>query len=216
MTFSGLPDEAFWFYEGLEADNSRGYWQAHRDTYDQHVRAPVQALCDALEGEFGPAHLFRPHRDVRFSRDKSPYKTHQGAFVAVEDGIGYYLQVAADGLLVAAGFRSHAPDQVERYRAAVDDETAGRRLEEIVDALVSAGFETGGDRLATRPRGTPPDHPRLDLLRHRSLTASRHWPPEPWVHTTAVLDRVRDAWHETAPLVDWVATHVGPTRAPQR
>ena len=87
MTFTGFPDEGLLFYEGLEADNSKTYWTRSKDTYDSCVRAPMQALVDALAAEFGTAKLFRPYRDVRFSNDKTPYKTHQGA-VANPDGRG--------------------------------------------------------------------------------------------------------------------------------
>ena len=95
----GFPDEAFDFYEGLQADNSKAYWTAHRETYETAVRAPLVALLAALEDEFGAGHVFRPYRDVRFSKDKTPYKDHQGAFAEVGDAVGYYVQISADGLL---------------------------------------------------------------------------------------------------------------------
>jgi uncharacterized protein (TIGR02453 family) len=213
MTFTGFPDAAITFYEGLEADNSKAFWQAHKSDYEQHVRTPMVELLDALEPEFGPAHMFRPYRDVRFSADKSPYKTYQGGFAAREEGIGLYVQISADGLLAAGGFHSHAPDQVERYRAAVDAAGTGSRLVSIVAELRAGGFEIDGDQLKTRPRGYPPDHPRLDLLRYRSLTADRLWAPEPWLHTPQALDRVRDTWRALMPLCAWVSEHVGPSVA---
>ena len=84
MTFSGFPDEGLVFYEGLEADNSKSYWTEHRQAYDEHVRQPMQELADELAPEFGTPKLFRPYRDVRFSHDKTPYKTHQGAVLHLE------------------------------------------------------------------------------------------------------------------------------------
>ncbi len=78
MAFSGFADEAFTFYEGLLADNSKPYWTSHKEIYERHVRAPLTELCAELEEEFGAVKLFRPYRDVRFSKDKTPYKTHQG------------------------------------------------------------------------------------------------------------------------------------------
>ena len=84
MRFGGFPAAAFDFYTGLRADNSRSYWAAHRDVYEDSVRAPLAALLDDLAGEFGgQVSLFRPFRDVRFARDKSPYKTHQGGFIEI-------------------------------------------------------------------------------------------------------------------------------------
>ncbi len=105
MSFEGFPDEGLVFYEGLEADNSKTYWTRHRHTYDDAVRAPMQALLDELADEFGSPKLFRPYRDVRFSNDKTPYKTHQGAVVNPEGrGAGaWYVQVSA-GFFESAGW----------------------------------------------------------------------------------------------------------------
>jgi uncharacterized protein (DUF2461 family) len=79
VTFRGFPEEALIFFEGLEADNSKPYWTDHKDSYDEHVRAPVLALLAELEDEFGAGKIFRPYRDVRFSKDKTPYKTNVAA-----------------------------------------------------------------------------------------------------------------------------------------
>ncbi|WP_214323292.1 DUF2461 domain-containing protein [Nonomuraea sediminis] len=216
MGFTGFPDEAFVFYEGLEADNSKTYFTRHKHFYDDAVRAPMIALTDALAGEFGEAQLFRPYRDVRFSKDKSPYKTHQGAFVDLTPGIGLYVQLDASGLYTAGGVYTQASDQVARYRAAVDEDISGKPLEKIVDELRAAGYTIDGDRLKTRPRGIPEDHPRLDLLRHRSLYAGRRFDPEPWIHTPEVLTRVRETWHAYAPLLTWLTTHVRSSDHPHR
>jgi uncharacterized protein (TIGR02453 family) len=209
MAFTGFPAEAFEFYEGLEADNSKAYWTAHRELYDTCVREPMAALLAALEAEFGPGHLFRPYRDVRFSRDKSPYKTAQAALVPVEEGIGYYLQLDARGVYVGGGFHHHGPDQVERYRAAVDSDASGKQLQTIVADVTAAGFEVGGERLKTRPRGYDPDHPRLDLLRHKSLTAGRAIGTEPWLGTPEAADRIAAQWRMLTPLLEWIRTYVG-------
>src|SRR3712207_5449200 len=126
MRFEGFPDEGLVFYEGLEADNSKTYWTRNRAAYDGCVRAPMQALLDELAGEFGAPKLFRPYRDVRFSNDKTPYKTHQGAVVNPEGrGAGaWYVQVSADGLMVAGGGWRPESDPVARYR--VPSPTTGR------------------------------------------------------------------------------------------
>jgi uncharacterized protein (TIGR02453 family) len=212
MAFDGFPEEALDFYEGLEADNSRTYWQQHKTDYETAVRAPMQALLAELEPEFGSGKIFRPNRDVRFAADKSPYKTHCGAVLSEQKGhAGGYVQLSAAGLLVAGGYYGTEPDQVERYRRAVAGDVPGRRLERIVADLVAAGYELGGNRLKTTPRGYPKDHPRTELLRHRSLYARRAWKPEPWLHTAAVLGAVRDAWRAFEPLNDWLADQVGPS-----
>ncbi|WP_336206058.1 DUF2461 domain-containing protein [Nonomuraea sp. LPB2021202275-12-8] len=216
MGFSGFPDEAFVFYEGLEADNSKTYFARHKHLYEDAVRAPMLALTEELAGEFGQAQLFRPYRDVRFAKDKSPYKTHQGAFIDLMPGIGFYVEISAAGLFMAGGVYTQAADQVARYREAVDEDLSGKPLETIVATLRAAGYELGGDRLKTRPRGTPDDHPRLDLLRHRSLYAGSRHEPEPWVHTPEVAERVRDTWRDFGPLVEWLCAHVRGSELPRR
>ena len=213
MAFEGFPAEAFSFYERLEADNSRSFWNAHKGEYQRYVRDPMLALADALEEEFGQAQIFRPHRDTRFSADKSPYKTHQGMFVPQVPGTGFYVQLSADGMHASGGFHSHGSDQVERYRQAVDAEGTGSALADIVATLGQAGLAIGGDRLKTRPRGVAADHPRLELLRHRSLTASRDWPAGPALSGSSALALVRRTWQELVPLCDWLGEHVGASQA---
>lgn len=216
MTFSGFPDEALVFYEGLEADNSKTFWTQHRASYDARVRAPLQALADELAPEFGTPKLFRPYRDVRFSTDKTPYKTHQGA-VLHPDGAGLgsvYVQVSADGLRVAGGCWRLQPDQVERYRRAVGDDVQGARLVDVVRRLRDAGYEVEGDQLIRTPRGWPADHPRIELLRHKSLHGAQQWTPADWLHSRAALGRVREAWRAFSPLNRWLDENIGATSTP--
>ncbi|TQC51180.1 DUF2461 domain-containing protein [Rhodococcus sp. WS4] len=207
--FTGIPTAALDFYEDLEADNSKSFWNAHKAVYDYSVRAPMTALLAELEPEFGAGKVFRPYRDVRFSKDKTPYKTHQGGFVETRPGVGYYVQIDAAGLFVAGGFYSHTPLQVGRFRDAVDDERRGRELVKLVKKVRSAGFEIGGDTLKTRPRGLAEDHPRLDLMRHKSLTASRTYLSPDWIETPRAADEVRTAWRSMRPLVEWLTTVIG-------
>ncbi|SDY72933.1 TIGR02453 family protein [Modestobacter sp. DSM 44400] len=216
MTFQGFPDDGLVFYEGLEADNSRTYWAEHRGRYDDAVRAPLQALVAELEPEFGTAKVFRPYRDVRFAKDKTPYKTHQGAVLHPEGaGAGsLYVQVSADGLQVSGGCWRLQPDQVERYRRAVGDDLQGPQLAAEVGRLRDRGWNIEGDLLVRAPRGWPADHERIDLLRHNALHASRTWTPTDWLHERAALDRVRDAWRDLRTLNRWLADNVGATTAP--
>lgn len=207
--FEGFPPEAIAFYQELELNNSRDWWAAHDTVYAEAVRGPMQALLATLEQEFGAAKVFRPHRDVRFSADRSPYKTHQGGYVPTVDAAGFYVQIGPDGLMAGAGMYRMMPDQLARYRGAVDAPRSGQELETVVDALRRNGFEIDGDRLATKPRGTAADHPRLDLLRHRSLVAARHHGEPGWLATAAAADHVREDWRRLRPLVHWLGANVG-------
>jgi uncharacterized protein (TIGR02453 family) len=207
MRFRGFPAQAFEFYARLGADNSRQYWTANRDIYETCVRGPLQALLDDIATEFcsGPVSVFRPNRDVRFSADKSPYKTHQGGFAQVADGVGYHLQLDAEGLLVSAGFHAHAASQTARFRAAVTDAGSGKRLATIAARLAAQGFTLEGEQVSTRPRGVPADHPRLDLVRRKWLTAQRRHPRSDELARPAAEEIVREDWTSLAPLVTWVA-----------
>ena len=160
--FAGFPSWGVTFYQDLEEDNTKEFWAAHKGQWERDVRGPMVALAEALEDEFGPAKLFRPNRDIRFSHDKSPYKTHQGAFVGVRTGVGYYVQVSGAGLAAGGGFRSHSPAETARFRAAIDAPASGARLEQVARDLETDGFSLEGDTLKTRPKGFDADHPRLD------------------------------------------------------
>ncbi|CAO5228645.1 DUF2461 domain-containing protein [Frankia sp. AgKG'84/4] len=209
--FAGFPTAALIFYDGLEADNSKAYWTDHRDQYEKAVRGPMTALLAELEPEFGESHLFRPHRDVRFAKDKSPYKTAIGAYLTG----GGYVEVSARGLMVASGYWQTAADQVERLRAAVADDVTGPKLESVVAGLRADGYEISGNRLKTRPRGYDADHPRIDLLRHRTLTVHREFGEPPWLTEPECAQQVAGAWRRMRVLRDWLDRHVGPTRLPQ-
>lgn len=210
MTFTGFGEYAVEFFDGLEADNSKAYWTDQRGVYESDVRAPMQALLAALEPEFGTGKIFRPYRDVRFSADKTPYKTHCGAIAGA-----FYVQVGADGLMAAGGYYQMAPDQVARFRTAVDDDRRGTDLEKRL-AAVGDDVVVRGEKLRTRPRGVDPEHPRLDLLRHKSLFGSRTWPPDDTLHEAGALDRVVATWRALTPLTEWLADHVGPSERPRR
>ncbi|MGY1814723.1 DUF2461 domain-containing protein [Blastococcus sp. SYSU D00820] len=219
MTFTGFPDEGLVFFEGLEADNSKTYWIQHKPVYESGVRAPLLALLEEVAPAFGTAKVFRPYRDVRFSHDKTPYKTHQGAVVHAEGaGAGaWYVEISADGLFVAGGSWRLESDQVARYRRAVADDVQGQRLAAETARLTDAGWEIGGNRLTRVPSGFPADGPRADLLRHRSLTAGRRFEPGEWLHERTALDRVRRSWEELRGLNAWLADNVGATtKEPRR
>jgi uncharacterized protein (TIGR02453 family) len=214
VSFRGWPPEAITFYEGLEADNSKAYWAAHKATYEEDVRAPLQALADEVRGEVGELRIFRPYRDVRFSKDKAPYKTGAAAAGELEGGSLVYVMLSAAGLFVASGHYRPAADQLERFRAAVADDRAGSALEATVAGLRKAGYEIGGQALKVAPRGFPRDHPRVELLRHKGVTAGRTFAPAKWLGTAKAKDRVLDTWRGAAPLHEWLDRHVGPSTLP--
>lgn len=209
MAFSGWSQRAVEFFDGLEADNSKAYWLAHKDVYTECVRAPMEALLAELEPEFGGPKIFRPYRDVRFSADKTPYKTAIGATLAG----GGYVHFAADGLAAGCGMYHLSPDQLDRYRRAVAAEPSGEKLTGFVADVARQGIDVHGpDALKTAPRGYPKDHPRIELLRYKGLITWQEWPPADWLDTPRAIDRVVSFLHASAPLQGWLDQHVGPAQ----
>jgi uncharacterized protein (TIGR02453 family) len=206
VAFTGIPIAALDFYEDLEADNTKSFWTAHKHVYDESVRAPIEALAAELEKDYGPAKLFRPYRDVRFAKDKTPYKTHQGAWFGESS---LYLHVSASGLRVAGGYWETSSDQVQRLRRAVADDVAGPALARVLAAARRKGLEINGEQLTRVPAGYDKDHPRADLLRYKTLTAGRDLGCPDWLATPRAKTEIVKAWRAISPLVGWLDTHVG-------
>jgi uncharacterized protein (TIGR02453 family) len=205
MTFSGWPEEALDFYDGLAVDNSKSYWTEHKATYEQKILHPMTELTEELAAEFGEPKIFRPYRDVRFSADKSPYKTHIGAVIG---GTGY-VQLSAEGLGAGAGMWQMEPGPLERYRAAVASDGPGADLEQVIARIEKADLTVHGhSALKSAPRGYPADHPRIALLRYKGLTAWKQWPVEPWLETAAAKDHLISFFRTVQPLCSWLTTHV--------
>ncbi len=216
-SFRGFGPRAVSFWRELEDDNSKAFFDANRAVYEDDVREPMERLLAEVAEEFGvDGKVFRPNRDIRFSRDKSPYKVHCGAVVGDSDTDSspvYYTQVSGDGLLAASGYHRLSRDQVQRFYAAIDDDHTGPELEALVAAARDDGMAVGGSELTTSPRGYPNDHPRVELLRHKGLTVSRSWPEYQWLQTREALRRVTGLWRDAAPINDWLVTNVGAQRA---
>ncbi|MFY9929684.1 MAG: DUF2461 domain-containing protein [Streptosporangiaceae bacterium] len=205
MAFSGWPEEAMDFFDGLAADNTKTYWTEHKAVYTGKVLAPMAELTEDLAPEFGEPKIFRPYRDIRFSKDKTPYKTHIGAVI----GDSGYVQLSVEGLGAGAGIWEMSREELARYREAVASDRLGTELEQIVAGLEQAGITVHGHGvLKSAPRGYPPDHPRITLLRYKGLTAWRQWPPAPWLETTSARDRLVSFYRTARPLCSWLADNV--------
>ena len=216
--FRGFPPDALDFFVELEGHNERAWWQANKPRFDTSVGEPMRALLDVLEPEFGVFKVFRMNRDVRFSADKSPYKTAHAAMTESDGGAANYVQVSATGLMVGAGIYHMAGDQLDRYRAAVGDERTGVEVEAAIAAARNARLDIAGiePALATAPRGWPRDHPRIGLLRMKGLITVRDFGAPAWVHTRRAANEVAKAWRAGAPVSKWLEAHVGPTEEAPR
>ncbi|MBB0227982.1 DUF2461 domain-containing protein [Streptomyces calidiresistens] len=211
----------FSFLEGLECDNSKAYWEAHRTVWETHVKEPVRRLMADLEDEFGPLRTFRPHRDVRFSKDKSPYKTWVGVTTSdrAVGGVGSFLRISADDMRLAGGAMALAPDQITRFRRAINDPAAAKEFESLRQRLDAKDLPVGPGMppvLKRVPAGYAADHPRAELLRWKGAVVVKEYPVEKWMHQREAIERVREIWTATAPLTAWIDKHIGESEAPPR
>ena len=208
MAFQGWPIEAIEFFERLEDDNTKVFWTEHKPVYDDCVKAPMEELLAELQKRFGDGKIFRPHRDVRFSKDKTPYKTN----IAATMEKGGYISLSADGFGVGTGYYMMAKDQLAKFRAAIDDDASGRALERTIAKLTKAGIDVNAhDTLKTAPRGYDKDHPRIELLRMKGCIAWQQWDIGGWLDTAEPKERIIAFLKATKPLVAWLDTNVGPT-----
>ncbi|MGA4838183.1 DUF2461 domain-containing protein [Streptomyces sp. G45] len=219
--FAGFPPELFTFLAGLEKDNSKTYWEAHKPVWEASVKEPVTRLMADLDDEFGPLRTFRPNRDVRFSKDKSPYKTWVGVTTSdrAVGGIGAFLRLDADGMRLAGGAMALAPDQIKRFRAAVDDAGAAAEFEDIRRALAEQELTIGPGMppvLKRVPSGYPAEHPRAELLRWKGAVVIKDHERADWMHEPEAIDAVRSLWRAIWPLKEWIDTHVGESATPPR
>jgi uncharacterized protein (TIGR02453 family) len=203
--FAGWKGDFKGFFLGLKVNNSKAYFESHRKQYEHDVKAPMVALLADLEPEFGAGRLSRPNRDIRFSADKSPYKTN----IYATTTSGGYVALDAAGLAVGGGRHIFEPSQLAGFRKAVDAKGSGEKLASIVSALRAKGYDVEGQELKRVPPPHPQDHPRGDLLKHKTLFYWRRWAIEPWIATPKARERVRQAWHDGAELETWLARHLG-------
>ena len=215
--FEGFGPEVQTWFAGLEADNSKEYFASRRTFFEESIRDQMAALLDELSESFGgEVKMFRQNRDVRFSPDKSPYKTNTyGVLYGTEIAhLGLYASISARGLVAGSGYFRMARDQLDRYREAVDDDAHGAELSRLTAKAEKAGLELWGESLATAPRGYAKDHPRIELLRRKSLTLGATQAFGAGIGRDEGLRFVAKTWRSAAPVTGWLDEHVGPTTMP--
>jgi uncharacterized protein (TIGR02453 family) len=209
VAFTGFGKGAIAFYGELALDNSRAWWLANKRRYEDEVRRPMEELLQDVSSEFGEAKLFRPNRDTRFAKDKSPYKTNIAAVIHFDDGGSVYVSLGAEGLHVGGGAYHPERPRLTRLREAIADDRTGSELERIAADLRQAKADvTAHDILKTAPRGYPKDHPRIDLLRMSGIIGMWEHRPGAWLHTGKAKDRVLAGWRTLQPLNDWLARNL--------
>ncbi len=208
------PPAALEFLRELEENNDAGWFRANRDRYDRDLLEPARRLAGELS-HLGQPHYFRPYNNLRF-RPGPPLKENVGVAIGYGAAGGFHFDISLDGFLVAAGLHRPATDQLERFRAAIDDERLARGFERALSKAEAGGLMPPPPALKRAPKGFPVDHPRIERLRMKELTVSRRHELEPWLHDRRCVERVRSELEAARPLVKWLAETVGPSTRPQR
>ena len=202
--FTGIPREAFTFFEGLASHNTREWFQANKEIYERACRRPMQSLLAELAPTYGSGKLTRINRDMRFARGQAPYKD----FIASGVGSRYYLSLSKDGLYIGTGIYMPDGPTLRRLRDAIADDASGRTIASIVAALRRKRYSVGTHESTEKaPRGYAADHPRIELLRMKDLHAGKQLPPST-LATRKALDRVVAVMADVKPLSDWLTRHV--------
>lgn len=166
--FIGFPKEAVSFWKGLEKNNTREWFQAHKAQYEEAVRRPMQLLIDELAPWYGAGRISRINKDMRFQKEK-PYKSYLATHLG-----GSYISLSKEGLWVGTGIYKPEPATLRRLREAIAGDRAGRELTTIIARLRRKGFEVDTHaRLEKPPRGYDAAHPRADLLRMKDIYVGR-------------------------------------------
>jgi len=212
------------FWVELAAEMNRDWFLANKARYEATWVAPMKALLGAVAPKIAPAFapfalgepkVLRIHRDVRFSRDKAPYKTHIGAVITVagqrlgEGGnAALYVHFGLEEEFVGVGCYMFDRDRLARFRKAVAGKP-GAELEVLIERLRKAGYTVGGhDDYKKVPRGFDPDHPRAHLLVLKGLTGAFPDPPRGLIHEPGFVPWLVKHGKATAPLVKWLQRHV--------
>ena len=221
MEFKGFDRDIVTFFEELAANNEREWFLANRERYDNSVMNPSRSFVSSMGPrlqEIAPdivavplvnKALFRLNRDVRFSRDKSPYKTHMGIFMwqgnrKRMENPGYYFHLEPEMYMVGVGLYMFSKELMERYREAVDDDKLGPELEKAVDLVRSRGYSVGDKNYKRVPRGYDKDHPRAELLMYGGLTAIEQGAIPDWVFGEEIIDQLMRRFEEMSPIQEWL------------
>jgi uncharacterized protein (TIGR02453 family) len=222
MAFAGFPPAAFAFLRALEEDNSKRTFDAQRAAYDDALMAPARELVadlgEALQARVSPGihadprvngSIFRINRDTRFSKDKTPYKTHLDLYFwegqgRSRDCPGLFFRMTPRAVVLGAGFHHFDPPRLARFRAAVVDEKAGGALDTALAGVRRAGAEIGGETYKRVPAGVDAAHPRAALLRHGGLFAYSESPLPREASSPAFVGWCAGRLERLAPVHCWL------------
>ena len=221
--FEGFADGDAKFFRTLAKKNDRDWFQAHKTEFEEGWNSPMKLLLSEVSEavdkyyphcDLDAPKVFRIFRDVRFSKDKTPYKTHLGGFIplrrsgrkATDLPMALYFQVGATPSFGAAGHYMMEPHSLEHFRVAVADEKRGKELTRILATLDKKGFPAEAhERLKRVPKAYDEDHPRAELLKQKGLVVRFPEAPTGVLATPKLVRWLADGCKASAALVEWLA-----------
>jgi uncharacterized protein (TIGR02453 family) len=228
ISFSGFPQEALLFLKELAANNDRNWFKAHEPDYQHYLLEPAQGFVVALGERLktisnslayspqtnGTGSIMRIYRDIRFSKDKSPYHTYlrimfwEGSQKKTENP-GFFFSMDANGGGLFAGMHMFSKEMLEIYRQAVADPNLGKQLEDGLIAIRDAGkYEIGGETYKRVPAGYPVDHERAGLLLYNGLYALSPKIESTSLTTPGLIDICYAHCYNMAPVQQWLVNLV--------
>jgi len=222
--FTGFSKDTISFYKDLKENNTKKWFEDNKNRYLESVIAPAQAFVTAMGEQLlslseninfdtrhhGPGSIFRIHRDTRFSKDTTPYKTHLGMYFWVGTGKkmecpGYYFHLEGDTIMLGAGSYMFTRNQLAAFRNAVDDRKNGEALKKTVDKVTKNPlYSIGGEHYKKVPRGFSPTHPRARLLLYNGLYASLETRIPAEFYSSSLVQWCFGHYKSCKPLVDWL------------
>ena len=226
MPFEGFPEDGLSFLARLARHNERDWFEAHRAVWDNQIVPAMLSWCAELCEELrdvmprlvfvprvGCSH-YRLNRDIRFSRGKSPYKTHVAALLweggDKHDAPGVYVRVSPSEVLFAGGMWMFEQEgRLDRYRKRLQDDDSAQRLESSLSHARKAGLKVAAaEQLQRPPRPFTPDHPRAELSRYKGVTVGKESSPGAWLHSREALRRSLAVARADAPLHAWLRDEI--------
>ena len=221
MAFEGFPESGLVFLRDLAEHNDRDWFEAHRSAWDEGIVPAMLAWCGDLQQRlrdvmpkltFVPrvgGSLYRLNRDIRFSKDKRPYKSHVAALMweggaEKHNAPGLYLHVAPGEVIFGGGLYLFEEGRLDRYRKLLHNAHAAERLEEALATAKKGGLKPDGEKLVRPPRGFDPEGTFAELSKHKGLVVAKSMKPAAWLHAKEALDKSEAAARAYAPLHAWM------------
>jgi uncharacterized protein (TIGR02453 family) len=225
-SFKGFSKQTIKFFKDLENNNTRQWFENNRGVFEEHVMNPAQEYVMRMGALLKPMcpkitaipkvdkSIFRIYRDVRFSKDKIPYKTHLGIFLwegprKKLGNPGFYLQLDKSKILIAGGLYQLPPELLKPYRDAVSDPIKGAEVSKILKKMLkNPSYTLGGGHYKRVPRGYDPENPNAELLLHKGLYVYHEGPIPNEAYSPEFLKYSLSVFKDILPLHIWLRDNV--------